>query len=464
VHPKRFHLGSISSGNKGYLKMSRKNMMLVISGSALGLSSVAIASPDLDRAYAAELRADAAAHTSLLQAGGSGHDGSFFIGDGAGNNRMEIGGLLQFRYIFNTRDSDDAGVTSTEDTINGFDAHRVQLDFSGNVVSPNWEYAIGLEFGQADTGVNGNTANIAGNLRHAFITYNFEGDGAGTSVSVGQFKSPVVWEDAASDSTMLSVERSAVNEFFSGGYTQGVALDYTADEFMLTVALHDGIGFQPAGGTGTGPGTALSPIGGSDADFAIAARFDYKIEGDWAQFADATSWKGSNNAFRLGGGINWQSGGSTGRTFATGATPDLDYILWTVDGRYEGNGWNVGAAVVGNSWDDSDSGIDANNTGIVVDGGVFLSDDVEVFGRYDYIDIDSSLVTATSEDSAQFFTIGGNYYLTPESHAAKITVDFIYSFEDAVAFTTGANPFGDMGILGGSDTEYAFRGQLQLGF
>ena len=81
------------------------------------------------------------------------------------------------------------------------------------------------------------------------------------------------------------------------------------------------------------------------------------------------------------------------------------------------------------------------------------------------IRVSSSSPGFGTEDTFNFLTFGGNYYLMPESHGAKITADIIWGFDD---MSTGGSPaslgFGDTGLLGGSDGEFAFRGQLQLMF
>jgi hypothetical protein len=437
-------------------------MMLVLSGSALGLTSVATAgTPDFDRAYAAELRADTAAHTSLLQAGGSGHDGFFHIGDGSGNNRLNIGGLLQFRYIYNDRDGGDTG--NPEDAGQGFETHRTQLNFGGNIVSPNWQYGISLEFGTADQGfgvatANGNSGTFTDDItviRDAWVQYNFEGDNSGTYFKWGQFGAPVVREDTTGDAHGLAVERSATNEWFSGGQVQGVTLGHGNDQYQGSITLHDGMGFAGVGESGSG----ATEWGDEDSDYGVAVRFDYKVEGDWAQFDDATSWKGSNNAFRIGAGFNFQSGGSSAE-FGTTATDDRDYTLWTIDAAYEGNGWNASAAVIGNSWDDSDTGVDVSNVGFMVQGGYFVQDDLELFGRYEMIDIEDDMVDS-GEDTQSWLTFGANYYLTPQSHAAKLTADLVWALDD---MSSGLGGVGDTGLAGSSDDELVLRVQMQLVF
>ena len=57
------------------------------------------------------------------------------------------------------------------------------------------------------------------------------------------------------------------------------------------------------------------------------------------------------------------------------------------------------------------------------------------------LDLDSD--SGFAEDSQSWITFGGNYYLTPESHAAKVTVDLVWGLDDAVG---GTGSFGNLGI------------------
>jgi hypothetical protein len=99
-----------------------------------------------------------------------------------------------------------------------------------------------------------------------------------------------------------------------------------------------------------------------------------------------------------------------------------------------------------------------NDYGFVAQAGVFLTDQIEVFGRYDVIVPDTG-------DNFNGATGGVNYYVTPHSHAVKFTGDIVYYFDS----TTGTP------ILSGTNTgidllpeqdggEVAVRLQMQVMF
>ena len=82
--------------------------LVTMSGSALAQSGL-----DIDRAYAAELRADANTRSSLLGSNGGNLDAQVFT---------------QFRYTYDTRDEIAPGVVLGDaDTTVGFSAPRTQI-------------------------------------------------------------------------------------------------------------------------------------------------------------------------------------------------------------------------------------------------------------------------------------------------------------------------------------------------
>lgn len=455
--------------------MSRKTNVLLFAGAALGMGTTAVASDlDLDRAYAAELRADANGRTSLLQAGGgSGHDGMFHIGDASGANRLNVRGVMQFRYLADFRDS-SATIGTDNDTTLGFQMARARLIFDGNVINENLSFRVDGDFASPANGDNTGAGGAAGfdnfgvfTLHNAYASYAFEGEGSGWSVTWGQMKAPLLYEEFGNEDWMgLAVERSLVNEVFTGGYTQGIAFNYMADQWSFTGVINDGAG------------TANSPynfqaVGNPEADFGITARLDWKIQGDWAQFADMTSFRGSNMGARIGGGIHYQSMGDTNPSFAAGPPGSLnpieDLLVYTIDGAVEGDGWNLYAAFVGQNvqYQGASGFSDNDNFGVVVQGGVFLTNDFEVFGRYDGIFMDSATpgFVAAADDSFNFLTVGGNYYFVPESHAAKFTGDIVFSFNDTLPNGGLLLPSNTTGVLGDiTDGEVLLRLQMQLVF
>lgn len=417
----------------------------VIAGAAFGLAAAATAQTlDYDRAYSAELNADAASRTSQLQGGTAGNDGFFYISDGSGNYRLNMSGLIQFRYSANFRDdqpTNDDGGDDDDNTI-GFSVPRLKLRWHGNIVNPNWKFMV-----QADFGEDGHLM-----IEKGYGQYDFEGWDGGF-VRWGQFKLPILAEELIEPEFQLAAERSLTNEFFSQDYSQGVMLGYRADAFAFYGAFSDGVSTS---------GTSYNSA--AEADYAFTARVDVKFEGDWDRFDDFTSWRGDDLAVRVGGAIHWQSTGDTNPSLPDNA----ELLLYTVDAAVEGNGWNLFAAFIGSNVDMGGGGSDVDHFGAVVQGGIFITDQCELFARWDAIFFDDDTVTPGEDDDLHFLTFGTNYYVVPQSHAAKITLDLVWSLNETAPTATGAGILPDARLtqlLGDSqDGEVLLRGQINVAF
>lgn len=450
--------------------MTRITTAALIAGAALGMNASAQTNLDTDRAYAAELLADAGARASLLQSGTAGHDGNFFMASGDGNYRLNISGATQFRYVLNFLDDSNSGADD-EDFANGFDLARAFIDFSGNVINPETTFKIRGEFAEQDR--NGDRFSTASsgtagdfNLQDAWGQHEFEN---GVSLRWGQFKAPVTYEEFYVDDTyQLAVDRSVTNNFFSADYTQGIALSYRDDTWGGTIALDDG--------AATANTTFYSA---AEADFGLTARADFLLAGgDWGAFNDFTSFRG-NDTFdaRIGGAIHWQTAGDTAAFGAPGTTgqvavADVDFLLYTVDLSLEGDGWNVFAAFIGSSTDINGTGgaasTDFDNFGGIIQGGVFVADQWELFARWDAIFFDDDLTTSSgSDDDFHTGTVGFNYYFVPESHAAKFSADLQWFFNQQEAGTGLGSiaPSQSTALVpSNEDDEIAIRLQMQLMF
>ncbi len=434
--------------------MSRFTSLVVVAGLACaqGAASAQSTSLDIDRAYAAELKADASRHASLLQAGGSGYDVAFHVGDAWSNNRLNINGHLATRWLGNYTDEDDSDLVSKSFT-HGFEQQYATLSFNGNVVNPQMKFKIELELGQAER--DETFSNI---LRDAWAQYDFVGEVDGFYIRWGQFKAPLLNEENIHNGKQLAVARGPVNEFFTPSWSEGIMLGYRAESYAVHTAVTDGIR-GPIPGLPNTAGTAYS---GADADFALSVRADVKFAGAWDQFDDFTSFRSSDTAIKVGAGFHFQTGSSTGGPTG-GATTDADYYLWTVDAQWEGDGWNLAAGYIGHSIDITTA--DAETHGVYVQGGMFVSDQWEIFGRYDYLNFDSDFVSPAAGDSYNFLTLGANHYFVPQSHAVKLTGDVIFAFDDStVVGAASVFNLGDTGLLFDTDGEVTFRLQVSVLF
>ena len=471
--------------------MSRTIRTAVIAGMALGFGGVASAQSSstisLSEAYRAEVAADAAARTSNLENGRSGF--TIAAADGIGN--LNVGGLVQFRYTANFRDEDgqdtvaaaSVGMPDIDDNdfSHGFEVARARLDFYGNALIPNFTYRISADMNsgvRTPNGIGGAVNDLS--VTYAYAEYAFEGGLEGLSVRAGVIKLPLFYEELVAPEYQLTAERSLVNEAFSQQYSEGLMFNYATDSFHVAFAVSDGLGTA-----------ATNSTAGGEADIALTARADWKIAGDWTQFEDFTSFRGSEYAARIGAAIHWESFGDTtpdSSTRAAGSafssivgTNEGDILRYTIDAQVEGNGWNFYAAFLGN-YESSDTATgmlalqgtedNVNDFGVVVQGGFFVTDQVEIFGRYNGLFLDDDRFFAgglQGEEDLHFGTLGGTYYFIPESHALKLTVDVSLAFEETTALLGAASGSTGAPTLTGwlgqdEDTEVMVRAQLQFLF
>jgi hypothetical protein len=461
------------------------------------------------RGMVEDVLSDADSRASLQAAAAtSGYNNGFFISSPDGNFKLQINGQLQNRWAYNwlsARDmANNNGMPSYSDTVAkaayGFEVRRAKLEFSGHISDPSWQYAITMAyqqfFGQnyggnpafnAGGGVNQGD-NFAGGigLENAYVKKDL---GNGFSVQVGQFKSPFLREWLVSSKYQLTVERSLVNTLFSTGWTQGIQANWNNDNLRVMASYNDGANNANLGsvsGTDRDAGTTRN-TGVGFASWAFTGRVDWMAFGNWAQFDQSTSMRGQAAGLMVGGGINWQRGGANGENIAPSSpgdntnvaangNADGEFFSWTVDATWQLGGANLyGAWVMNTSYGQPNGQGNINSYGVVVQGGYFITDAIELFARWEWMstaDGDNNAATdfvyANSANNAfvnNIGTIGGNWYI---SKNVKFTTDFGVSW-NPVVFQQGlfgqniaGADYRTEGSSGGG--QLVFRSQLQLLF
>lgn len=418
--------------------------LVTMSGSALAQSGL-----DIDRAYAAELRADANTRSSLLGSNAAGLDAEIFT---------------QFRYTYNTRDEIAPGVVLGDaDTTVGFSTPRTQVRLSGAVEGTDITGHVSFDFGGAFNHAGGTGAGGA-TLRDAYATWGIDDN---WTFLFGQMKNPLHFESNIAPEFSQGVERSLTNSFFDVQYTQGIGLNYTDDEWKFTAVLSDG------------PVAANTfYTSAAESDFALTGRLDWLVSGNWDQFNSFASWQGSNTAFRVGAGAHWSQAGDSNPSLAPIDTATV--TAWTIDAQYQADGWGLFAAYMSTNLDNdllAGGSADQTDEGLVLQGNVFLTEQFELFGRYDMIilDDDPSAITplaATDDDAYSTLTVGFNYYLVPESFAARFSMDVAFGLDDSTGLDTrGFADASTTGYLGGGaaaatgvESDLMIRGQFSLLF
>jgi len=436
------------------------------------------------RSIVTDVLADGATRDSLAADGATaGWDKSkgFFLASADGNFTLGLKGDAQFRWDYNRRDIGDAAAASgstaagsAEDT-SGFELRRMRFALVGNVIDPSWTYDFKLANNRSAT--SGNSTY----LDDAYLQKALDG---GHAVKVGQFKLPFLREDQVSSTGQLAAERSLVNEVFSVSRSQGISFGVTGDTVRAEVFYGDAMranatapttGAGAAGGIASGQNTGFS----ADAtDYAFAGRVEFKPSGEWKQFKDMQGYRGEATGMLFGlAGYIEQAAAVSGTT----ATPD---VVWsaTADASVDLGGGSIlvygvfrdvtlqGAqAVRGGGTSDS-----LAQWGAVVQGGVFVTDGVELFARYEMGDTDTdqfrtgaTALEATGEEDS-ILTVGANWWPAGATMKyVKITADVGYAFDPLVDFNgTGAGYLVDYTESGGatSDGQWLIRTQLQLLF
>jgi hypothetical protein len=370
------------------------------------------------RGLVQDVLADADMRASLLGSGiTAGYDNGAVLGSSDGNWLLRTNVLIQSRSIYNDKDS---GLDDDDDR-RGFEVTRAKLILSGHVVSPEWRYMLDVNFGVGggdsgmfDLSVDDPDGTDRTGVGNAWISRDF---GNGWYLKSGQMKAPLLREELVDAQYQLAIERSVLNYFFTGGYVDGIDLGYAGDSFRFDVAFTDG---ARTGGT---------VWQSADTDYAFTVRGEFLLSGNWDQFMDFTSPQGDENGVMIGGAFHYQQGEDD--TSKDGAD------IWVVTGdlSWEFGGGNLFASVVYADIDiDTLPGpaddIEGNPLGFLVQGGWYLNETWELYGRYEWCDFDVSGV-----EDLSIATIGVNKYFA--GHNAKWSLDWGYAFDELDGILSG---------------------------
>ncbi len=346
-----------------------------------------------------------------------------------------------------------ANANNRDNHRSGFEARRTRLSFSGHIIDPTWTYKIYGDFGRTD-GVF--------DLLESWIAKDL---GNGWSVKFGQASLPFLREWLVGATKQLAAERSLLNSYYTLNRSQGIWLDYLGDQIHFTTSFSDGAGNRNTGWNN------------EDVEFALASRLEWMWAGNWSQFKDFTSPRGSEYAGMLGIALHYEQeefGTGVpdlhpwdGASNATANADETEQFDLTVDCSMEFDGANLYAAFIYQSWDSEVAG-DFDRYGFLIQGGYYFTDDFEGFVRYEWADFDMMDLywpvtgeEAYSFDDLSVLTFGFNKYFA--GHNIKWTTDLGYAFDRVEFFAADAGAGYESDTAGG-DGQVVFRSQLQLAF
>ena len=390
------------------------------------------------RGIVQDVLADADTRTSFQNSGAmAGWNKGFFLASPDGNFRLNVGGLMQVRYTLNKANgytqaqgpngAQPAGgigqpqnIQTGAEYLYGFDMGNTYLDFSGHVVDPSWQFHLRGNFAGSSTNGNGNGMNT---LSFASVTKDF-GDGLG--VTVGQFRGPWLRETLVDDGDQLGMDRSLMNAYFTQGFDQGIQLNWESEAMRANVFYGDGVlqGVNITGQQGSrfGGGTQNSPWNATNTSYAFAGRFEYKISGDWAIFDDFTSFKDEEGGMMVGVAGTYERGNQNADNSGVGGANFNGTTAYGLTGDFS---WEMGGANLFASfvWLGATGGqtTTSHPWGLNVQGGYFVTEDIEIFGRYEYINYDLENPALPDTDKFNGITLGANYFMTSN---VKFTAEF----------------------------------------
>jgi hypothetical protein len=429
------------------------------------------------RGVVADVLSDADTRTSLQSDfATAGYDKSFFIASPDGKFRLNIKGQIQARFAYNNVNS-----TATNNgpdqaqNLYGFELRRVKLTFAGHVIDPSWQYEVKVAFerngGSSTPGANGQVQ-----LEDVFVQKDF---GNGIFFRMGQWKNWFNYEEFTSSSSQQLVDRSIVNQYFSTKFVQGIVLGVQQEWWRTWASYNDG-----------GGNRSIQVVQNANlTEWALTGRLEFLLAGNWNAFKDMQGWIGSDFGASIGAAVNWQRGtGVQGQrnTISNGSLPGMaagtgeqvSMLTWTADLNLRGSGWSVFGAVLGNTayafTPTATLTDDPNSIGVVVQGGLFLTDNLELVARYEGLWVTDGVAGATTANALNnqtlnVVTLGANWYFARNS--LKFSTDVGYAF-NPIKYSNGL--FGEgisgadyrttMSAAGVGNHEFVIRAQMQLLF
>ena len=453
-----------------------------------------------------DVLADSATRTSLQSNGATaGWDNGFFIASPDNRFRLEIGGLVQARWVWSSQREpytadgivEQGTQLAYDQTLNrtGFDVHNIELWAQGHVISPDIQYMLkGIFSNDSSTSLRPNDGSAGGflgesssgtfTLLDAWVRVNLTDD---WSVRVGQFRAPYGREFLVLEQYQMAVDRSLVSLHYGMGYTQGLELEWLSNEARWRFSVNDGGNDAIAAeGQVVGSHPLNSPWFEQQNIWGVTTRFDWKGSGGWAQFDQFTSPDGSEPGWLWGIALNAQATNPNEIVPLNQGDPSNSSVTntWiglTTDFTMQFGGASLFASAYYNYVDSNaayyrttvvaansfDAG-SVSTLGFTLQGSVYLAPKWEVFSRYEYMHLTASNSSELSDEllgnflfnqgHVSILTTGLNYYI--DGQDAKVTADFGYGFTPI--YPSSATP--STGWRTSESDEFVVRAQMQLLF
>ncbi|MCL2647354.1 MAG: OprO/OprP family phosphate-selective porin [Phycisphaerales bacterium] len=213
-----------------------------------------------------------------------GYNNGFYIQSPDGNYKLQVNGLLQFRYVYSrsevrNRDAFGSNVPPSGDA-SAFGFRRARLYFSGNVFDPNLIYMISGDFG----GSSSNSGNFQ--ILDTYLGYNFT---PALKIKGGAMKIPFTYAELYS-SGLMAPEAATTAIPFDAVRTLGLSLygDIIKDKLNYEVQINDG-------SKSNSLGRPADASGALDNRYGFYGRMEWAGNGNMKELRTESDFKGSKD-------------------------------------------------------------------------------------------------------------------------------------------------------------------------
>ena len=403
------------------------------------------------RALVQDVLADADSRNTLVGDGllGGWSDG-FFLASSDGRFRLNIGGLVQERYVLSylrvgLSGFDDRWRTGLENT-------RSRLHLSGHIFDRDTTFMIQPGFGWLDpNAISGSPlTRIGARFWDAWIQFKINEHWA---AKLGVFTLPFTRESLVPDTHQLAIDRSLIDYRLGLARSQGIHFTWVKNRMRAFFAVSNGsIPLSGVVASGINP---TPPWGASelDTDWALTARWEYLFSGGGNQFKQFTSPVGSERATMLGVAVHAQNKERNGQS---GLKQDQLGVTADLSMHFDGATIFM-SGTFHNQTDKTTSTPNADWVGYVFQGSTYTAPNTELFMRFEGGGI---MQNSLGGDDVHILTGGFNWYL--DGQGLKVTSDLGWSFGE-IPSRMENYMLGWRGTTN-RNAEWLFRTQLQLLF
>jgi len=396
------------------------------------------------RSVVQDVLADAGSRESLMDGFMAGWRDHFFLASPDGKFKLAFEGHTQFRWVYNFHDFQDRHIS-------GFENTRSKLTFRGHVFNPDITYLFRTDATRNEPGLVDGLFFV----RDMWMRFQLSDEWA---VRAGQFKLPFNREELVSSAYQLAVERSLMNEGLNIGRSQGVELQYADARRKFYLATSDGASDNVGGFhniTGNNPVNTDALSEAHNVEWAFTGRWEELLSGTWQQFEDFTAPPDEQFGLMLGVALHYESDERTGAvSFRRNETP---YFTAAVDLSAEWGGANAFFGFI-YAFPDNRAFGHIQVFGWHLQGGLYLTDNVEIFARWEY---GWWLFDNANFNDLHEATFGVNYYI--HGHDVKWTTDLGVAL-GKIDVNWQADIAGWRRDFPGSEPQVVFRTQIQLLF